>query len=71
MDGVPIAERRDELVCGVAVVNLRTGQVVAKLAFQTAVEETFDVQLPPGIRFPEVIGFQKESLLNTFVIPPK
>jgi hypothetical protein len=30
----------------------------------------FDVQLLPGIRFPEVLGFQKETLDHTFIIPP-
>jgi uncharacterized protein (TIGR03032 family) len=69
MDGVPIAERRDELKCGIAAVDLRSGRLLGMLEFQTAVEEIFDVQLLPGIRFPEVMGFQKESLHHTFVIP--
>ena len=55
---------------GVAVVDLRHGQVMALLEFQTAVEEIFDVQLLPGLRFPEVIGFQHETIQHTFVIPP-
>ncbi len=70
MDGVPLAARREQLRCGVAVVDLRPGRVVAVLEFQTAVEEIFDVQLLPGVRFPEVIGFQKEELHHTFVVPP-
>jgi uncharacterized protein (TIGR03032 family) len=70
MDGVPLAERRSELECGVAVVDLGRGRVIASLVFQSAVEEIFDVQLLPGIRFPEVIGFQKEAVHQTFVIPP-
>lgn len=70
MDGVPLAERREELKCGVAVVDLRSGTAVAMLEFQTAVEEIFDVQLIPGVRFPELIGFQQETILNTFVVPP-
>ncbi len=69
MDGVPLAERRSELKCGIAVVDLRSGQVVAFLEFQTAVEEIFDVQLLPGLRFPEVVGFQKETLHHTFIVP--
>jgi uncharacterized protein (TIGR03032 family) len=69
MDGVPLAERRD-LKCGVAVVDLRSGQVIAFLEFQTAVEEIFDVQLLPGLRFPEVVGFQKEDVQHTFIVPP-
>jgi len=71
MDGVPLAERRDQLKCGVGVVDLRNGRVLGLLEFQTAVEEIFDVQLLPGLRFPEVIGFQKEAVQHTFIIPPK
>ncbi len=70
MDGVPLAERREQLKCGVAAVDLRSGQVVAFLEFQSAVEEIFDVQLLPGARFPEVIGFQQETIRHTFVVPP-
>jgi uncharacterized protein (TIGR03032 family) len=70
MDGVPLAQRREQLKCGVAVVDLRSGHVVAFLEFQTAVEEIFDVQLLPGLRFPEVIGFQQETIQHTFVVPP-
>jgi hypothetical protein len=33
-------------------------------------EEIFDVQILPGLRFPEVMGFQKEDIHNTFIIPP-
>src|SRR5947207_8954786 len=39
MDGVPLAQRREQLKCGVAVVDLRIGQISALLEFQTAVEE--------------------------------
>lgn len=70
MDGVPLAERRDELQCGVAAVDLRTGRVIGSVEFQTAVEEIFDVQLLPGVRFPEVVGFQKDDVHHTFVVPP-
>jgi hypothetical protein len=51
------------------VVDLRGGRVIALLEIKTAVEEIFDVQLLHGSRFPEVVGFQKESLHHTFVIP--
>ena len=71
MDGVPLAERRDFLKCGVAVVDLAAGRVCAMLEFQTAVEEIFDVQLFPGLRFPEVMGFQKDTIHHTFIVPPE
>jgi uncharacterized protein (TIGR03032 family) len=70
MDGVPLADRRDQLKCGVAVVDLVAGRICAMLEFQTAVEEIFDVQLLVGVRFPEMMGFQKDTIQNTFIIPP-
>jgi uncharacterized protein (TIGR03032 family) len=69
MDGVSLADRKEQLKCGVAAVDLRSGRVAALLEFQTAVEEIFDVQLLPGLRFPEVIGFQQEAIQHTFVVP--
>jgi uncharacterized protein (TIGR03032 family) len=70
MDGVPLAERRDSLKCGVAALDLRHGGLIGLLEFQTAVEEIFDVQLLPGHGFPEIIGFQHETINHTFVVPP-
>ena len=70
LDGVPLAERRDRLKCGVAVVDVAEGRVCAMLEFHSAVEEIFDVQLLPGLRFPDVVGFQKETIRHTFIVPP-
>jgi len=69
MDGVPLAARRDELKCGVAVVDLAAGRVCGMLEFQSAVEEIFDVQLLVGFQFPEVMGFHKDTLHHTFIVP--
>jgi uncharacterized protein (TIGR03032 family) len=71
MDGVPLSQRRAELKCGVAALDLRSGRIVGLLEFQTAVQEIFDVQLLTGQRFPEVFGFQKEEIQHTFIIPPQ
>ena len=73
MDGVPLAARRDALKCGVAVVDLAAGRgggrVCGMLEFHSAVEEIFDVQLLGGFRFPEVMGFHKDTLHHTFIVP--
>jgi hypothetical protein len=45
------------------------GRVCGMLGFQSAVEEIFDVQLLGGFRFPEVMGFQKDTLHHTFIVP--
>ncbi|MCA9214361.1 MAG: TIGR03032 family protein [Planctomycetales bacterium] len=54
--GIPIAERRDELRCGVVVLDLVTGRSVAYLEFKTGVDEIFDVQVLPGVRTPMIEG---------------
>jgi uncharacterized protein (TIGR03032 family) len=54
--GVPIAERRPELKCGVGVVDLGTGRLIGHLEFMTGVEEIFDVQVVPGARCPALSG---------------
>jgi uncharacterized protein (TIGR03032 family) len=54
--GVPIAEQRASLQCGVAVVELRTGRQLAHLEFLSGVEEIFAVEVLPAIRFPAVSG---------------
>lgn len=54
--GVPIADNRDSLKCGVAIVDLRAGEAVASLEFKSGVEEIFDVQVLPNTRLPAVSG---------------
>jgi uncharacterized protein (TIGR03032 family) len=54
--GMPIAERRPELKCGVGVVDLGTGRLMAHLEFVTGVEEIFDVQVVSGARCPALSG---------------
>ncbi len=70
--GLPIAERRATLRCGVAVVDLETAQVVATLLFHSGVEEIFDVKVLPGFRSPVLSGpfpdvDQTETL---WLVPP-
>ncbi|MCW2791269.1 MAG: hypothetical protein JWO76_367 [Nocardioides sp.] len=53
--GTPLAAYHDQLKCGVGVVDLRTGETVATLAWENGVDEIFDVQVVPGARCP-VLG---------------
>jgi len=71
MNGVPLADRRDQLACGVAAIDLAAGRICGMLEFQSAVEEVFDVQLVAGHLFPELMGFQKDAIHHTFVVPPE
>jgi uncharacterized protein (TIGR03032 family) len=54
--GVPVADRRDELKCGVAFVELSSGRQVALLEYHSGVDEIFDVQLLSGVRNPVIAG---------------
>jgi len=54
--GIPIAENREKLKCGVVVVQRATGQTVAFLEFKQGIDEIFDVQVLPGLRFPAISG---------------
>jgi uncharacterized protein (TIGR03032 family) len=70
--GVPIAEKRDELRCGVAVVDLRSGRTVATLEFAEGVEELFDVQVCPGVRCLAMRGphLPLDGQSPVWVVPP-
>ena len=48
--GVPIAEQREKLRCGVGVVDLRSGRSVAYLEFVSGVNEIFAIEVLPGLR---------------------
>lgn len=54
--GLPIAERREALRCGVGVVELASGRLVAHLEFKSGVEEIFAIEVLPGLRCPAVSG---------------
>ena len=69
--GIPITERltEEERTCGVCVIDLTTGQVVALLRFETAVQEVFAVTVLPGRRYPDLINDDEKLLENSFVVP--
>jgi uncharacterized protein (TIGR03032 family) len=69
--GVPIAEEIEERKCGISVVDLRSGNVVAFIEFEGTVEEVFDVQILPRFRFPAIVGLQKKTIERACVIGPE
>lgn len=66
--GVPIADRREELQCGVAVIDLGRGTTIATLRFESGIEEIFDVQLLPDARCAALAGGDQGE--EMWVIPP-
>ena len=65
---IPITERLSERICGVWVVHIETGQTVAFLKFEDAVQEIFAVQVLPGVRFPD-INQDEQLIASSYVLP--
>jgi uncharacterized protein (TIGR03032 family) len=67
--GIAIAERPvAERCCGVRVVNIQSGQVVAYVKFEDALQEIFAVQAAP-FRRPDVLNDDAARLAESFVVP--
>lgn len=69
--GVPIAERRDQLKCGIAVVDLVSGRAVAAFRFENGVEEIFAVEVLPRTRNPALFGpsLDEDEQREIWIVP--
>ncbi len=68
--GIPITERLtpEQRTCGVCVVDLRRGEPIALLKFESGVQEVFAVALLRR-RFPDLINDDDKLLESSFVVP--
>lgn len=70
--GIAIAERPlEDRCCGVWVVNIHTGQTIAFVKFEDAVQEIFAVTVLPGVRRPDVMNDEPALIADSFVVPDK
>lgn len=68
--GLPISERRNELCCGIAVIDLQSGRSVAKFQFLTGVEEIFAVDvIPAHMNIAIGGGTQDDKSQEVWVVP--
>lgn len=67
--GIPLVDRLAERNCGVWVIDLRTGQTVAWVKFEDAVQEIFAVEVLPNTRFPDLINDDPLRLDGSFELP--
>lgn len=67
--GIPLMDRLSERMCGVWVLDLRTGETVAFVRFEEALQEIFAIEVAPGVRFPDVINNDPDLLGNSYVLP--
>ena len=70
-NNIPIAEDRDRLKCGVAVVDLNSGRLLGQFEFQSGVEEIFDVAVLPNSRLAALRGphAQEDGHAPVWVVP--
>ncbi|HEX2224967.1 MAG TPA: TIGR03032 family protein, partial [Thermoanaerobaculia bacterium] len=67
--GLPLTERLKEKLCGVWAIDVRTGKTVGFLRFEGLVQEIFDVQLLPGVRYPEIAEPDSDLIAGAFALP--
>jgi len=59
--GLAVKERFERLLCGVAIVDLRSGQQVGMLDFTSGLHELFEVQFLPGTKRPMIVAADSEE----------
>ena len=67
--GLPIQQTNQKLLCGVAVIDLRTGSVVGMLEFTSGCQELYDIQFLPGVLRPMILNLEKEETRQAFTAP--
>lgn len=67
--GIALTEQSGERNCGVWVVDVRSGQTVAFLKFEDAVQEVFSVSVLPGIRYPDVLPADDPAIAVSYALP--
>ena len=66
--GIPLVETLEERTCGVWVVDIRNGETVGFLRFESGVQEIFAVQAISA-RFPEMLPWGHELIKTSYVLP--
>lgn len=71
-NGVPIAQDRQRLKCGVGVVHLETGKLAGQFEFKTGVDEIFDVTVLPDCPNPAMRGpyAAEDGAPQIWMVPP-
>ena len=57
-----LARRDVEARCGLAVIDLATGDMTAWVRVEGVVRELYDVAALPGVRRPSLIGFKTDEV---------
>jgi uncharacterized protein (TIGR03032 family) len=67
--GLPVQQRCENLLCGVAVVDLRNGAETGFFEFTAGCEELYDVQFLPGVRRPMILNSERPEARQAMTNP--
>jgi len=67
--GLPITEQNIERNSGVWVVNIQTGQIIAFVKFEDALQEIFSVNLLQGIVGPDIVNDELDVVHSSYELP--
>ncbi len=67
--GLPILERLAERLCGIWIVDTRSGEIAGFLRFEDLVQEIYDLALLSGLRRPEIADAQSSAVEHSFDLP--
>lgn len=66
---LPVQQRFSQLLCGVAIIDLTTGDVTGTLEFTTGCQEISTIQFLPQIRRPTILNAEKAAIRQAFTTP--
>ena len=64
--GLPIQQRFEKLLAGIAVIDLQSGRPVGMFEFTSGCTEIYDVQFLPGVRQPTVLNRRDDATRQAF-----
>lgn len=67
--GLPVQQRFENLMCGVVVVDLHSGQPVGMLQFTEGCQEIYDVQFLPKVLRPTILNAERPEIRQAFTAP--
>lgn len=67
--GMPVQQKYEKLLCGIAVVNIKTGKQVGLFEFTAGCEEIFDTRFLAGAQRPNILNTERPEALEAFNAP--
>jgi len=67
--GMPVQDKYERLICGIAIVDTETGDTIGMLEFTEGCTEIFDLRFLSGIQRPNILNLEKEQARQAVTAP--